>query len=179
MTDWMDTIDFTPASDISITTTYSMRGEGTATSSSAMIGQTIKTVTCSLATNSGTASAGTVHCEVRKMSDNSLVHTIGDNSTAVTTTPANHVFSSSAGHVIANGETICIRYDASSNELILRRSDGVSAYNTSDSCRSYYNGTSWAPPPVEGEDWLATFSDGFTPTGGGTVLPPPVAWVNV
>tara|TARA_Y100000310_G_scaffold289310_1_gene315626 strand:- start:350 stop:928 length:579 start_codon:yes stop_codon:yes gene_type:complete len=159
---WMSTLDFDPDSTLTLTAAYPSRGEGTVgVDSSAMIDEIITTVKCNLAdAEAGSALDGTIYCEVRRLSDNNLQHSLDDMpASELDGTKTQYTFSGS-NYTIKDGETICIRYDnaSSTKQITLYRSADESAYDGTNSGRSvlYSSSGEWA---VEAsEDWLAIFS---------------------
>jgi len=151
---WMSTIDFTPAATQALSVSYPSRGEGAVNSSSAIIGNVIGTVKCRLYLPSGTSAIGSIYCEVRKMSDNSLLYSIGTNTELITTTPTEFTFTGGVGYTMIEDATICLR---GNNALIRYKSNGAQAYDGGNSGRTYVN-TSGVWDVKDYEDWLALFS---------------------
>ena len=177
MTDWMDTLSFSPNTGLSITTTYTIRGEAPVNSSSSMIGKKIGTVKCNLSTTN--SPTGTLYCEVRDTSDNSLKHTIGEISFSELVGTDITFESTTGDYTLTQNDSVCLRASGltGSQTIEIRRSDDADAYDGTNSGRSYYNGSSWG---VESsEDWLALFSDASTGGSSGTRLPPPPAFVRI
>jgi len=172
MTDWMDTLTFTPNTGLSITATYNSRGEAPVNSSSSMIGQKIGTVKCNLSTTN--APDGTLYCEVRDTTDNSLKYSIGEISFSSLVGSDITFESTTASYTLTQNDTICLRAVGLTGiqTIEIRRSDGTDAYDGTNSGRSYWNGSSWG---VESsEDWLALFTDSEGPSGGTRLPPPPL-----
>jgi len=152
--EWMSTIDFTPATTQALSASYPSRGEAPVNASSAMIGNVIGTVKCKLYLPSGTSAIGSIYCEVRKMSDNSLLYSIGTNTALITTTPTEFTFTGGVGYTMIEDSTICLR---GNNALIRYKSDGVDAYDGTNSARTYVDsGGTWGIK--DDSDWLALFS---------------------
>jgi len=152
--EWMSTIDFTPATTQALSASYPSRGESPVNASSAMIGNVIGTVKCKLYLPSGTSAIGSISCEVRKMSDNSLLYTVGTNTALITTTPTEFTFTGGVGYTMIEDSTICLIGNTS---LIRYKSDGAQAYDGGNSGRTYVN-TSGVWDVKDYEDWLALFS---------------------
>ena len=170
---WMNNIDTASPETLTITSEYPYRGEAPDTSSSAMIGQKITSVTCDLSMSSGTAAIGTISVELRKMSNNSLIYLIGTNKAAITTTKTRFVFDGGVGADVIEDSTICI---SGNTALILYRSPEDS-YDGTDSGRSYYTNSTSIWGVENSQDWLAIFSDTGASSGGTFDPPPPlIAW---
>ena len=170
----MNNIDTASPETLYITSEYPYRGEAPDSSSSAMIGEKITSVTCDLAMSTGTAAIGTISVELRKLSDNSLLYTIGTNKAEITTSKTRFVFDGGVGADVIENSTICI---SGNNDLILYRSPEDS-YDGTDSGRSYYTDSTSIWGVENSQDWLAIFSDIGASTGG-TLLPPPYANIGL
>ena len=156
---WMSTLAFTPTNTLTLTADYNARGEG-GTTNSAMIGEVLTTVKCNIAdAEAGSALDGTIYCEVRRLSDNNLQHSLDDMpASELDGTKTEYTFTGT-NYTIQDGDTICIRYPNASatKQMILYRSDGVSAYDGTNSGRSYYTVASDTWGVENSEDWLAIF----------------------
>jgi len=158
---WYDTLDFPSQKILNMNPAgIPARGEGTNGGSSAMIGETVRVVKCYLSNQTGSALDGTIYAEVNVQTDNTLRKSIGTYAASNLTAAKELItFEAATGYTIVEGDTIGIRTDGSAGKTVTAYASVTSAYDGTDSCKSYF--TDEDPKWVlgEDEDWIAYFSE--------------------
>jgi len=141
------------------------RGESTNNGSSTMIGEEVGEVIIPLK-HAGADLTGTVYCYVKRLSDDSILETIGTlDASDITNVYENKKFTAGTAHTMAGDETISIEcsWSASATEYIFMQTSTSDQYDGQDSGKSYYFTPNWIPsyPTATGStnDMIASISD--------------------